>query len=255
MAKGSMMLSKMRGKMGGMVFRVDHDAGQVVSEYNGSPKNPRTPAQVGQRSKMNLAGQISKLTPYMAIAGLDTSKRRARSKFVSNLLKQTTLTAPAGSGYSSAAQVEYGNVSFSNGVDALSNLTGSVAQQTRVVTATATPATGMGTIVAVRFVHIIAVDGKVVAVVVSDVDTPTAGGDFVNNITLPGGDAGTIADNVYAIPIVETDGSVGVAYQQGVISGGRSAHEEMSAAVAVTISTLGGFGRSVYGGQIFWEDE
>lgn len=255
MAKGSMMLSKMRGKMGGMVFRVDPDAGQVVSEYNPSPKNPRTPAQVGQRSKMNLAGQISKLTPYMAIAGLDPSKRRARSKFVSNLLKQILFGEPTSSGYPSSAQVEYGKVSFSNGVEALISLIGSVAQATRVVTATATPAAGMGTIVAVRFVHIIAIDTKVTAVMVSDVDTPEAGGTYVDSITLPGVEAGTITDNVYAIPIVETDGSVGVAYQQGVISGGRSGHEEMSAAVAVTISTLGGFGRSIYGGQILWEEE
>lgn len=91
MAKGSMMLSKMRGKMGGMVFRVDPEAGQVVSEYNGSPRNPRSVDQTRQRSKMNLAGCISKITPYSAIAGLATGRRAARSRFVSGILRATSV--------------------------------------------------------------------------------------------------------------------------------------------------------------------
>lgn len=100
MAKGTYMLGKFRGKMGGQVFRVDPDAGQVVSVYNDSPRNPRTIAQTRQRAKMNLAGCFSKLTPYSAIAGLGGSRRAARSRFVSVLLKAASATASA------AGQVE-----------------------------------------------------------------------------------------------------------------------------------------------------
>lgn len=90
MAKGNIALGKFRGKVGGQVLRVDAGIGQIISEYNPHPSNPRTLAQTVQRNKMNLAGQISKLTPYGAIAGLDSNRRKARSMFVSDILKNVS---------------------------------------------------------------------------------------------------------------------------------------------------------------------
>lgn len=87
MAKVTFLQGKARGKVGGIVYRTIAGIGTVASEYNPSPRNPRTMAQVKQRSKMNLAGQMSKITPFAAIAGLSASRRVARQEFVSNLLK------------------------------------------------------------------------------------------------------------------------------------------------------------------------
>lgn len=93
MAKGNFALGKFRGKVGGQVLRVDAGVGQIISEYNPNPRNPRTLSQTLQRGKMNLAGQISKMLPKFALVGLSTRGRDARSKFVSDLLKN--MTAPA----------------------------------------------------------------------------------------------------------------------------------------------------------------
>lgn len=87
MAKVISLQGKARGKIGGIVYRVEAGIGMIASEYNPSPHNPRTIAQTNQRSKMNLAGQISKITPYAAIAGMGVNRREARSRFVSMLLK------------------------------------------------------------------------------------------------------------------------------------------------------------------------
>lgn len=80
-------MGKQRGKIGGMVCRQVPGVGTVATEYQPMVRNPRTIAQTKQRNKMNLAGQLSKHTPYEFIAGLDTNRRIARSTFVSNLLK------------------------------------------------------------------------------------------------------------------------------------------------------------------------
>lgn len=87
MAKVISLQGKARGKIGGIVYRVEAGIGMIASEYNPTPHNPRTIAQTNQRSKMNLAGRISAITPYAAIAGLAANKRQARAKFVSNILK------------------------------------------------------------------------------------------------------------------------------------------------------------------------
>lgn len=112
MSKGQILLGKQRGKVGGFVARVDSGVGQVLSEYNPHPKNPRTLAQTTQRAKMNLAGQISKVVPAECIVGLDTNGRKARSKFVSNLLKSIEVsgTSPI------AASIYYSLLKFSEGL-------------------------------------------------------------------------------------------------------------------------------------------
>lgn len=106
MAKVTFLQGSARGKVGGIVYRNVAGIGTVASEYQPSVHNPRTLAQTVQRSKMNLAGQLSKVTPYEAIAGLASSKRQARSRFVSNILRMASETTPnAGSMLSQSALV------------------------------------------------------------------------------------------------------------------------------------------------------
>lgn len=110
MAKVTFLQGKARGKVGGIVYRTEAGLGTIASEYNPSPRNPRTVAQTKQRAKMNLAGQISKVTPYAAFAGLASTRRNARSSFVSNLLHATSVNETT-----AQAKVSYGDVILSVG--------------------------------------------------------------------------------------------------------------------------------------------
>lgn len=112
MAKATFGAGKFRGKVGGFVYRNDAGVGNVVSEYNPHPSNPRTLAQTQQRSKMNFAGQYSKLINKNLIAGLDKNGRKARSKFVSNLLKSLENTT---AGNVVTTQLRTSAVKFSQG--------------------------------------------------------------------------------------------------------------------------------------------
>lgn len=111
MAKVTFLQGKARGKVGGIVYRTEAGLGTIASEYNPSPRNPRTLAQTKQRGKMNLAGRISKETPYAAFAGLGSTRRNARSLFVSNLLKSIEVNDGG-----TTASVAYGNVKLSTGM-------------------------------------------------------------------------------------------------------------------------------------------
>lgn len=125
MAKIKVIFGKLHGKIGGTVFRGGEDGYTVASEYNGNPANPRTQLQTDQRGKMNLAGLFSKMTPYMAIAGMGNSRRKARSKFVSNLLKSMTVQPVVGQPGTRRALFNADSLVLSEGVPV--QITGSVA--------------------------------------------------------------------------------------------------------------------------------
>lgn len=152
MAKGNIALGKFRGKVGGQVLRVDAGIGQIISEYNAHPRNPRTVAQTAQRNKMNLAGQISKLTPYGAIAGLDSNRRKARSMFVSNILTSVTRNVGAES-----ASLNAGALVLSKGERIYA--TGSFAQTSGQNTITTTVTLGQASV---------PILGKIVVVYISN---------------------------------------------------------------------------------------
>lgn len=61
-----------------------------------TPKNPNTDAQVMQRSKMALAGLLSKITPVSAIYGMGASNRKRRSAYTGNIASNATSTVAAG---------------------------------------------------------------------------------------------------------------------------------------------------------------
>ena len=198
MAKGKNALGKFRGKIGGQVLRVDAGIGQIISEYNPNPRNPRTLAQTKQRNKMNLAGQLSKITPYAAIAGLDSNRRKSRSMFVSNILNTASLT---GVDELTAANLSTA-LKLSKGV--FVNATGSAAfgtGQTAVITVT--PMAGDVTLLGGLVVAYVAPDGadvqcsvRKMAATDTSVTIP-----LHRNGPLPAGYHQVVA---YYIPIVDT---------------------------------------------------
>lgn len=65
MATGSGIIRKLRGKVGDLVYRI-RDGEQVVSAYNPQVRNPRTEAQMQQRTKwLNVLGLYKVLAPYL----------------------------------------------------------------------------------------------------------------------------------------------------------------------------------------------
>lgn len=109
------MLGKFRGKVGATVFRTEAGIGQIASEYNPNPKNPRTLMQTKQRSKMNLAGLISSMTPASALYGLDTKRRFSRSAFVSNIIKQAVISGSGTTESPIKAEIAPEKIIFSKG--------------------------------------------------------------------------------------------------------------------------------------------
>lgn len=78
-----------------------------------TPKNPNTDAQVMQRSKMALAGLLSKITPSSAIYGMGASNRKRRSAFTGNIASVATSSIAAGVATTNLAPAD---LVFSKGV-------------------------------------------------------------------------------------------------------------------------------------------
>lgn len=99
----------LEGKVGNTVFATV--GGQnIARKYQPIVANPRTTAQVNQRAKVSLAGQISKGVIPAAIEGLGGTKLKNRRMFLSNLIKAAN--APANN---EAALIMGGEIQFSHG--------------------------------------------------------------------------------------------------------------------------------------------
>lgn len=82
---------KFTGNLDGMVG-MKGAKGQTYIRKNVKPVDPKTKAQVETRTKLSLAGQISKLTPSSAIVGLAGGKRERRNRFMKLMLKNMGIT-------------------------------------------------------------------------------------------------------------------------------------------------------------------
>lgn len=81
MGKSSGLIGALTGKVGNVVF-YKGDKGQTYERaYVPQKSNPRTPAQLVQRAKMNLAGQISALVPREILTLGLPSARNNRAEF------------------------------------------------------------------------------------------------------------------------------------------------------------------------------
>lgn len=247
MAKGQIALGKFRGKVGGQVLRVDAGIGQIISEYNPHPSNPRTVAQTNQRAKMVLAGKISAITPREAIAGLASNNRKARSLFVSNILSLAEISTV---GNEKKATVSMETLVLSKGLVSPAQYEMVTAGEQGGVTVTITPPTGEsnynGTILVVY-----AGNGDewigchYYALSKTDTTKTVLLSEFGINM-----DDGAIV-SVFAIPVFAVDGAVSVAYSNILATQGSTPGADIS--FVRTIATAGGFGASQSVGTLDWE--
>lgn len=91
MAKGYSLVGKIKGRLGGAVYRVQ-DGVQVISERAVTHFNPKSTAQVEHRAKFGLASLVSKQFAYPAIAGWSPKPNIARASLVSSIMKGVTIT-------------------------------------------------------------------------------------------------------------------------------------------------------------------
>lgn len=95
MAKTPIGLGQFSGRVGGVVYAVQAGR-QVVRAYQPIVSNPKSTAQSIQRAKGNLAGRITKITPWQILEGLGTNKFNRRARFNKLLLKAITAGQAAG---------------------------------------------------------------------------------------------------------------------------------------------------------------
>lgn len=237
MAKGNIALGKFRGKVGGQVLRVDAGIGQIISEYNAHPSNPRTVAQTKQRSKMNLAGQVSKITPYAAIAGLDSNRRKARSIFVSKLLKKATVDD---STHITSSLIRDMVLSTGLTIPVTTTITGTGDQGTVTVAGTISVAEFpvLGAIMAVYMAHengeVLCITRKITSATINEtINVPTSW----TEADLP------YDVEVFIVPIIDKGTEATVAFEALTIAG-----DQFSAGYARTLASAGAYAASVYAG-------
>lgn len=87
------------GKLGNIVG-VRGKNGKTHVRLFVKPSNPQTEKQIKARVKMSLAGQLSKITPASALVGFKGSKSERRTKFMRNIILNSTASVnPGGDGY------------------------------------------------------------------------------------------------------------------------------------------------------------
>lgn len=87
MAKFVGFIGTIRGKVGTTVFSKGENGLSYGRAYQPQVYNPKSVGQVDQRSKMNLVGRMTAVTPPELLVGMNgANKRQRRSAFNSNLL-------------------------------------------------------------------------------------------------------------------------------------------------------------------------
>lgn len=247
MAKSNMLMGKARGKVGGLVFRVDAGIGQVVSEYNPHPANPRTVAQTKQRSKMNLAGKLSQLVDKSLLLGLSTNGRTARSMFVSNLLKNIAAPVTITPGVEADTTLDYSKVVFANGApyggDA--SVSFEIEDENEVARVTLNRLSADDSLVGGLAILIYS-DGGIVTNIASK--AMTLGADAATaDFPVTGISAGTGHVVAYVVPMVSTDEGMSVAYGN-LLETGTYSNAQFLTNVLTTLLQGGAYRHSVYGG-------
>lgn len=103
----------MRGRVGSMVYSKGENGATYVRQYQPQVFNPRTDAQLMQRAKMNLAGQISSLTGRTIVRAMSAgNNRKCRGLFVNRLLSNIDVVQ---SGGTFTAAIDVSSMVFSRG--------------------------------------------------------------------------------------------------------------------------------------------
>lgn len=247
MAKATIAFSKARGKVGGLVFRHDAGVGTIVSEYNPHPANPRTLAQTKQRNKMNLAGRMSKITPYEVIAGLALKRRKARTMFVSSIIRSATYiqTPTATSG---TCSLLFDELKLSKGLVVNVQAEAELVESTSKAKVTLTGNTADNGIDGCIVVAYIA---KGPDVFMADFKKANAGTSEVefdfSTYDIEQADEGTML--IYVIPIRHIDGETTVWYQNlGFSDGG------YATMYAASLASAGAYAESIYAGSVTYAE-
>lgn len=204
---------KFTGNLDGMVGMKGAN-GQTYIRKNVKPADPKTESQVETRTKVSLAGQISKLTPASAIVGLGGGKRERRNRFMKLMLKNMTVQDSSDGGNKVASLTPEALI-FSEGRDFPINLqitsaTGTARGIVAKITqeeATRIQNAGIESIIFVfvwsdeDFYRYIDVKSKVVSTLV---------GEGATSLSL------FEKCNVYAIPVMPVDGGARADYLAGV---------------------------------------
>lgn len=249
MAKLKGIFGKMRGKIGGTVFRSGDDGETIASEYNGNPRNPRTMLQVRQRNKMNLVGRVSAVTPYTAIAALGSNRRKARSSYVSQLLKLAIDEVDAGNPNQVTTKVNFADVVLSRGIEV--SATGTVAMDDVSATLTVTMDAYQGEtpLLGVKLVCFASQGERFIGVMTKDVqlsETQTTVVTFKianSGAELSEGGGGC----VIAIPIVDVGGDATATYDALVEQGDPTAQIN----AARKLATANAYGHSRFVGMAY----
>lgn len=246
MSKGNYALGKQRGKMGGVVLRSLPGVGQVMSEYQPKVANPRTLGQTKQRSKMNLAGLLSKLTPYVAIAGLNPNKRIARSEFVSQLLKVATITGDGTSASPFIAAVPPADIVFSKGVSGNFGDV-SITYNANDITFLVDNAYGDDPNFSAALCIAIVSENGVTKDVAFGVGTVPSGQKSFTCVVTSCVAIGTTGYNVdcYLVPILKVEGATGVSFDPTL----NYTTDTYNVSVARTLASVGAYGGSFYAGK------
>lgn len=231
MAKVTFLQGKARGKVGGIVYRTEAGIGTIASEYNPSPRNPRTIAQTNQRGKMNFAGRLSKITPYAAIAGLGSTRRAARARFVSEALRTVSGGLPEG-----RFTIPVGMLKLSDGIDIAGTGTVAYTEATRTVTCTLDFSDASVSVLGAIVVAYVGLANETPVCLVRKLEHSTGVVSFILPATLEGSIV-----HVYAIPIVDTGENVRVAFAQLEIR-----TSDLNASITRTIAQSGGYANSMF---------
>lgn len=198
------------GKLGDAVGIKGEDGKNYARVYLDKIANPNTDQQVTARTKVVLAGKLSKLTDKDLILGISgTSARKRRSAFMKNILKSITVSTVDGV---KQAVLEPNRLILSEGgYQGLPNITGTSSVGTLTINTTAADWDNYPGLKAI-VLAIYNVQSGVYTEAMTDVLTKTAPSASFH--------VGTSADlsQVYAIPVVEGDSDSTPVYPGSIIA-------------------------------------
>lgn len=196
------------GKVGNLVGAKGED-GQTILRPRVKPRDPKTNAQISQRVKVSLAGQLSSLTPKSALFGMGSTNRKRRSNFLKNIIDNAVVTSVNNQ---LTAKLAPEKLVFSEGRGvAVSGFSGTITPggsgqpNTVNITLSAMPND---------------VASLVVIAVGADATTETYTEVHVEALTASNLSASFSTEaervNLYTIPVVQSDGASAVRYQHAV---------------------------------------
>lgn len=125
-----------------MVYSKGPNGSTIMKAYQSKVVNPRTMPQLAQRSKVVMAGKLSKLIPIEALSGLGMGSRLAnRSEFLSNCLRKAVAVWQNGQ---YTASVLPWQIEFSKGTAGLGATLGAVTLTANKVTVALSNVNGDG---------------------------------------------------------------------------------------------------------------